>query len=69
MGVAGSRGQGDSHIIIYVSGDVLRRLFVASPSKRGGIVVTDDYQQGVHIDVDVNNQNAGSIMWTSLGNA
>ena len=35
-------------VIIYVGGDVLRTLLEASPAKRGGIVVTDDYQREVH---------------------
>ena len=55
--------------IIYVGGHVLRRLLDDSPAMEGDdvcdIVVSDNYVQGYHIDVDIDMQNAGSLMWAS----
>ena len=60
---------GGLSVIVYLGGDVLRRLLDKSPAKEGDdvcdIVVSDKYVQGYHIDVDIDQQNAGSLMWAS----
>ena len=56
---------GGISVIVYLGGQVLRRLLDDSPAMEGDIVVSDNYVQGYHIDVDIDMQNAGSLMWAS----
>ena len=52
---------GGLSLIIYVGGDVLRRMLKQSPARHGSevcdIVVSDNYLQGVHLDVDIDHHN------------
>ena len=45
---------------------MLRRMLKDSPARQG-VIVSDNYLQGMHLDVDIDNRNAGSLTWASRG--